>query len=122
MYAPSESPEPADLAAEASGLSVGLGILAMTFFPFALPGLLLALLLVLPAVPLALAGVVVFLAGRALLLILRRGGALVRNRSRRRGTADATKINVVPDAATAGLRSASLRRSAGVRPPSRARG
>ena len=96
MYSPSESHEPADLAAEASGLSVGLGILTMTFFPFALPGLLLVLLVVLPAVPLALAGLGVFLAGRALLLILKRGGALVRNRSRRRRTR--TSAVIIEDA------------------------
>ena len=92
MYAPSKSTEPADLAAEASGLSVGLGILTMTVFPFALPGLVLALLLVLPAVPLVLAGALVFLAGRALLLLLRRGSVLLRNRLPRRATADATKM------------------------------
>jgi hypothetical protein len=115
MYAPSESPEPADLAGEASGLAVGLGILTTTFFPFALPGLLLALLLVLPAVPLALAGVVAFLAGRALLLSLRRGRALV-------AAARRTRASVEPVAATADPRSASLRRSATARPLSRARG
>jgi hypothetical protein len=77
------APEPADLAAEANGLSVGLGTLTIMFFPFALPGLLLALPLVLAAVPLALVAAVLFVVGRGLLLALRLGRILVLVRSRR---------------------------------------
>jgi hypothetical protein len=52
-------PSPGDLASELGGLNTGLGILTMTFFPLALPALLLGLLLLLPALPLlALAGVI----------------------------------------------------------------
>ena len=43
---------------------MGLGIITTMLFPFALPGLALALLLVLPLVPLLLAGGVVYLLAR----------------------------------------------------------
>jgi threonine/homoserine/homoserine lactone efflux protein len=58
-------PTPGDLASEVGGLSTGLGILTMTFFPLALPGLLLALLLVLPLLPLVLLAGLVYLVRRA---------------------------------------------------------
>ena len=80
MHASDQSPSPADLADEVGGLSVGLGIITMTLFPFALPGLLLALLLALPAVPLLLlAGV-----GYLLVRILVRALGLLRTMWRRR--------------------------------------
>jgi hypothetical protein len=44
----------AEITTEVNGLLVGLGIVTMALFPFALPGLLLGLLLVLPLAPLAL--------------------------------------------------------------------
>ena len=50
-----------DVATEVTGLLVGGGILTMTFFPFALPALLLGVLLLLPLAPLALALVPVLL-------------------------------------------------------------
>jgi hypothetical protein len=79
MNTPDQSPSPADLAEEIGGLSVGLGTIGMTLFPLALPGLLLALLLVLPAVPLLLiAGI-----GYLLVRILMRAFGLVRGIWRR---------------------------------------
>jgi hypothetical protein len=50
-----------DVATEVNGLLVGAGILTMTFAPFALPGLLLGVLLLLPLAPLALVLVPVLL-------------------------------------------------------------
>src|SRR5215213_6980471 len=71
-----------DLVGEIKGLSVGAGIIAMTLFPFALPGLVMALPLALLAVPLlVLAGVgylVMRVVGLAVGLVgrmLRRGDA-----------------------------------------------
>ena len=77
MDAPRAPLSTSDVALEASGLSAGLGIITMTLFPFAMPGLVLALLLVLPAIPLALVALVVWLLARLLLLPLR----LLRSRS-----------------------------------------
>jgi hypothetical protein len=71
MNARHEAPSAADLAAEANGLTAGLGILTMTFFPFALPGLLLALPLLLPVIPLLLMAGLGYLLVRLLLLPLR---------------------------------------------------
>jgi hypothetical protein len=79
MDAPHTAPSTSEFASEAGGLLAGLGIITMTLFPFALPGLVLALLLVLPALPLALVALVVWLLARLLLLPLR----LVRTRLRR---------------------------------------
>jgi hypothetical protein len=83
MNARHEAPSGADLAAEASGLAVGLGIITMTLSPLALPGLLLALPLVLPLVPLVLAGGAVYLLARALLLPVRLARRAWRARSAR---------------------------------------
>ena len=41
MHAPRPTPSSADVAMEVSSLSVGLGILMMALFPFALPALVL---------------------------------------------------------------------------------
>jgi thiol:disulfide interchange protein len=49
----SDPTPPADVAAEIGSLSTGFGVLVTALFPFALPGLLLALPLVLPLLPLA---------------------------------------------------------------------
>jgi hypothetical protein len=59
-------PSPGDVAAELSSLNVVMGILTMTFFPFALPALLLALPLVLVALPLLVLGGLGYLLVRAL--------------------------------------------------------
>jgi hypothetical protein len=64
-----------------NGLLAGLGILTMTLFPFALPGLLLALLLVLPLAPLVLAAVALTLLFRFLGRMLRGARALMRSGS-----------------------------------------
>jgi hypothetical protein len=53
MDARSNRTSPAELASEASSLLAGLGILSVALFPFAVPGLVLALLLVLPLIVLA---------------------------------------------------------------------
>ena len=80
MQAPHAAPSSTDVATEVNRLLVGLGILTMALFPFALPGLLLALLLVLPTVPLALAAVAVWLLARILALSLRLARSLVGRR------------------------------------------
>jgi hypothetical protein len=68
------SPSPADVAAEVASLSGVLGIVAVALFPFALPGLLLVVPLVLLAVPpLLLAGI--FLLPFWLVRLFRRGRA-----------------------------------------------
>ena len=66
---------PAEVATEVNGILVGLGILTMALAPFALPGLLLGLLLLLPLAPLALVLV-------PLLLFRARRGGLRRRASR----------------------------------------
>jgi hypothetical protein len=53
MDARSNRTSPAELASEASSLLAGLGILSVALFPFALPGLVLALVLALPLIVLA---------------------------------------------------------------------
>jgi hypothetical protein len=57
-----EAPSSADVASSVTDLSVGLGILTYTFFPFALP------LILMLAVPLVLVGIVGLLA--AILVVL----------------------------------------------------
>jgi hypothetical protein len=62
MATPRTTPSPADVGAEVAGLSAGLGIITMALFPFALPGLLLFVvlpLLLLAAPLLVLAAVLV---------------------------------------------------------------
>jgi hypothetical protein len=66
MDAPSPTSSPAEIAEEVGGLLVGLGVLTMALMPFALPGLLLALVLVLPVAPLALGAAAVVLLVRRL--------------------------------------------------------
>ena len=55
MDTPRTQPSPADVAAEVTSFSAGVGILTIPLFPFALPGLLLA---VGPLIPVVLAAVV----------------------------------------------------------------
>jgi hypothetical protein len=80
-----------EVALEAGNWMVGLGIITMTLFPFALPGLLLALLLVLPALPLVLVTLVIWLLARIILLPLRR----LRSRSSSRRAA-ASQVDEAP--------------------------
>jgi hypothetical protein len=82
MNARRSEPSAEDLATEANGLTAGLGILTLTFFPFALPGLLLALPLVLPVVALLLVAGVGYLLVRLLLLPLRLMRTALRRRER----------------------------------------
>jgi hypothetical protein len=79
MDAPRAPLSTSEVASETSGLMAGLGIITMALFPFAVPGLVLALVLVLPAIPLVLAGLVVWLLARIVRAPLR----LVRTRFRR---------------------------------------
>ena len=72
-----------EVASEAGSLVVGLGIITMALSPFAVPGLLLALLLVLPLAPLALVAGALWLLARILLLPLRFIRSLVSGASRR---------------------------------------
>ena len=85
MDAPRAQLSTSEVALEAGNWMVGLGVITMALFPFALPGLVLALLLVLPAIPLALVALVVWLLARLLLLPLR----LLRSRSGSRHAASA---------------------------------
>jgi hypothetical protein len=85
MHARHEAPSAADLATETGRLAVGLGALTTMLAPFALPGLVLALPLVLPLVPLLLVGGGVYLLARAILLPMRlvRGARLAVDESPR---------------------------------------
>jgi hypothetical protein len=82
MPAPHTTPSPDDVATEVNGLLTGLGILTMALFPFALPGLLLGLLLVLPVAPLVLAAALFWLLARLLVAPFRLARSLGRNRLR----------------------------------------
>jgi hypothetical protein len=97
MNAHDHTPTAMDLAAEANGLTTGLGIITMTFFPFALPGLLLALPFVLPLLPLLVAGGVLYLLARAILLPVRlvRSAWRARPESAERAGHDARRHAVV---------------------------
>jgi len=66
MDARRDAPSAADLAAEANGLGVGLGMISMIYVPFALPCLLLLLPLALPLIPLLLLGGLGYLLARML--------------------------------------------------------
>lgn len=77
MDAPRAQLSTSEAALEAGNWMVGLGVITMALFPFAVPGLVLALVLVLPAIPLALVALVVWLLARLLVLPLR----LLRSRS-----------------------------------------
>jgi hypothetical protein len=78
MPAARSTPSPADVAMEVNGFLAGLGVLSVALFPFALPGLLLGLLLVLPVAPLVLAAAVVWLLARAVAAAFRFARSLVR--------------------------------------------
>ena len=81
MNARKPAPSPSEVATEAGGLLVGLGIITMALSPFALPGLVLALPLILPVIPLALVAGALWLLARLLVLPFRLARSLVRNRS-----------------------------------------
>jgi hypothetical protein len=83
MDARDDAPSPEDLAAEVNSLTAGLGILTMTFFPFALPALLLALPLVLPLIPLLLLAGVGYLLYRLLTLPVKLVRAVRQRRAER---------------------------------------
>jgi hypothetical protein len=72
MHPKHETPSAADVSSELSNILVGLGILTIQFMPFAIPGLLLGLLLVLPLLPLALLILPFWLASRATRALRRR--------------------------------------------------
>ena len=59
------------VASEVGGLMTGLGVISMTWFPFALPALVMAAVLVLPLVVLALPAALIWLLVRAVRAIAR---------------------------------------------------
>jgi hypothetical protein len=72
-----ETPSAADVTTELGNVLVGLGILTMQLMPFAIPGLLLGLLLVLPLLPLGVLFLPLWLAWLATRALRRRlGGRL----------------------------------------------
>ena len=81
MDAHKPAPSPPEVATEVSGLLVGLGIVTMALSPFALPGLVLALPLVIPLVPLALLAGALWLLARLVVLPFRLVRSLVRSES-----------------------------------------
>lgn len=72
MDARSNRTSPAELASEASSLLAGLGILSVALFPFAVPGLVLALVLALPLIALAPPALVIWLLVRGVARLLGR--------------------------------------------------
>ena len=72
MNARSNRTSPAELASEASSLLAGLGIISVVLFPFALPGLVLALVLALPLIVLAPPALAIWLLVRGIAWLLRR--------------------------------------------------
>jgi hypothetical protein len=88
MDAPRAQLSTSEVAFEAGNWMVGLGVITMTLFPFALPGLVLAAVVLLPALPLALVALVIWLLSRIIVVPLRR------LRSRR---ADASQVAERPD-------------------------
>jgi hypothetical protein len=81
MHARNQAPTPPEVATEAGGLLVGLGIITMALSPFALPGLVLALPLIIPVIPLALLAGALWLLARLLFLPFRFARSVVRSRS-----------------------------------------
>jgi len=78
MQAARQAPSSAEVATEVNGLLAGLGILTMTLFPFALPGLFL--LVVAPVLLVAVAGLLVAI---PVLLPLWVARMVIRSRARR---------------------------------------
>jgi hypothetical protein len=64
-----------ELASETGGLMTGLGVISMTWFPFALPALVMAAVLVLPLVVLAPPVLLIWLLVRGIRRLLRRGAS-----------------------------------------------
>jgi hypothetical protein len=73
-----------DVVTEVNGLLAGLGILTTALFPFALPGLVLALPLALLVLPLVVGAVAVWILARVFALLRALATALVGN-GRHRG-------------------------------------
>jgi hypothetical protein len=90
MHARNQAPSPPEVATEAGGLLVGLGIITMALSPFALPGLVLALPLIIPVIPLALLAGALWLLTRLLVLPFRLVRSFVRSRSGTELHADAS--------------------------------
>jgi hypothetical protein len=81
MNARNQAPSPPEVATEAASLLAGLGIITMALSPFALPGLVLALPLIIPVIPLALLAGALWLLARLVALPFRLARSLVRSRS-----------------------------------------
>jgi hypothetical protein len=81
MPAPRSDPQYAEVTSELSGIATGLGIITMTLSPLALPGLLLALPVVVLIAPLALVGAIAYLLFRILAVPVRRVRAALRERT-----------------------------------------
>jgi hypothetical protein len=79
MKTPRQAPSSADVAAEVTSLSGGLGLLMVPLFPLALPGLLLFVI-----APLALVAVVGVLLAAPVVLPVWLTRIVLRSRSRRR--------------------------------------
>jgi hypothetical protein len=103
MTANHTPPTTAEYVDEASRWNVGAGILTMALAPFALPGIVLILILALPFLVVGLAGAL--LAG-LVLLPLRLGGAL---RARRRHAEEPRRASRAPGVAAAPSRGDALR-------------
>jgi hypothetical protein len=61
-----------EMASEVGGLMTGLGVISMTFFPFALPALVMAAVLALPLVVLGLPALAIWLLVRGVRRLLGR--------------------------------------------------
>jgi hypothetical protein len=105
MDARSNRTSPAELASEASSLLAGLGILSVALFPFALPGLVLALVLALPLIVLAPPALVTWL--------LVRGVARMLGRARTRSLGNQADARREPRQITVWMGTSSPRRKPG---------
>jgi hypothetical protein len=91
MHAPNPAPSPPEVATEVNGILVGLGIVTMALSPFALPGLVLALPLIIPMIPLALLAGALWLLIRLVVLPFRLVRSLVRSRADARFQTDSSR-------------------------------
>jgi hypothetical protein len=87
MSARSNETDLGQAVSEVNGLATGLGVLSTTFFPFALPAVVMTLPLVVPLVVLALPALLVWLLVRAVRAVARRLTAARAGRATRAGTA-----------------------------------
>lgn len=93
MHAQNPAPSPPEVATEVNGLLVGLGIITMALSPFALPGLVLVLPLVIPLVPVALVAGALWLLVRLLAVPFRLVRSVVRRRSGTQLHADTSALD-----------------------------